>query len=218
MPPKVLYVSTFDHLVGSWIFVVFLQLFLADAIRKIVTLGKFNKSHPSQVKTLDGQTESVKYLRRHLHESLGLRVLNVPLPSGSLGGNHVRVAVLFSGGLDCTVLARMTHNILPLDQPVDLINVAFENPRVLKAAKDFAKDLTKTNSKDGKKNPQTGDGCGDYSSSGIENQYQQEQSPFESCPDRKTGRKALEELQRVCSGRCWRFVAVSTSFTNKFIN
>jgi asparagine synthetase B (glutamine-hydrolysing) len=42
-----------------------------------------------------------------------------------------RVAVLFSGGLDCTVLARISHDLLPADQGIDLINVAFENPRVM---------------------------------------------------------------------------------------
>ena len=45
-----------------------------------------------------------------------------------------RVAVLFSGGLDCTVLVRMLHDALPKEQDVDLLNVAFENPRVVKAA------------------------------------------------------------------------------------
>lgn len=38
--------------------------------------------------------------------------------------------MLFSGGLDCTVLARLSHDLLPPDQAVDLLNVAFENPRV----------------------------------------------------------------------------------------
>lgn len=38
--------------------------------------------------------------------------------------------MLFSGGLDCTVLARLSHDLLPPDQAIDLLNVAFENPRV----------------------------------------------------------------------------------------
>jgi len=38
---------------------------------------------------------------------------------------------LFSGGLDCTVLARLVHELLDQDQGVDLINVAFVNPRVV---------------------------------------------------------------------------------------
>lgn len=40
------------------------------------------------------------------------------------------IAILFSGGLDCTLLARITHEILPKEQDIDLLNVAFENPRV----------------------------------------------------------------------------------------
>lgn len=43
---------------------------------------------------------------------------------------QVRIAVLFSGGLDCTVLARLAHDLLPHSVPVDLLNVAFENPRI----------------------------------------------------------------------------------------
>lgn len=45
-----------------------------------------------------------------------------------------RVAILFSGGLDCTLLARMTSDLLPTSEPIDLLNVAFENPRVHKDA------------------------------------------------------------------------------------
>lgn len=41
-----------------------------------------------------------------------------------------KIAVLFSGGLDCTVIARLAHKILPYSEPVDLLNVAFENPRI----------------------------------------------------------------------------------------
>ena len=45
-----------------------------------------------------------------------------------------QIAILFSGGLDCTVLACLIHDILPMEQSIDLLNVAFENPRVLRAA------------------------------------------------------------------------------------
>ena len=41
-----------------------------------------------------------------------------------------KAAVLFSGGLDCTILARLCHDLLPLEEDIDLLNVAFENPRV----------------------------------------------------------------------------------------
>ncbi|KAJ6783949.1 hypothetical protein PWT90_02132 [Aphanocladium album] len=57
------------------------------------------------------------------------RVQGVPLPPG-VDESQARVAVLFSGGLDCTVLARLTDELLPSDQEIDLLNVAFENPRI----------------------------------------------------------------------------------------
>ena len=37
--------------------------------------------------------------------------------------------------MDCSLLARVLHGILPRDQEVDLLNVAFENPRVVEAEK-----------------------------------------------------------------------------------
>jgi hypothetical protein len=46
-----------------------------------------------------------------------------------------RVAVLFSGGLDCSVLAWLIHILLPPNESIDLINVAFENPRTVAAQK-----------------------------------------------------------------------------------
>jgi asparagine synthetase B (glutamine-hydrolysing) len=107
---------------------------------------------------------------------------------------NCRVAILFSGGLDCTVLARMAHDILPPEYEIDLINVAFENPRVVRAAKNTA-----TSKKPGK---------------GVANKQSTEvsilpgSSPYETCPDRETGRKAFQELQQVCPARIWRFIAV----------
>lgn len=40
---------------------------------------------------------------------------------------HSCVGILFSGGLDSTVLALLADKYVPLDQPIDLYNVAFEN-------------------------------------------------------------------------------------------
>ncbi|KKA30800.1 hypothetical protein TD95_003668 [Thielaviopsis punctulata] len=48
----------------------------------------------------------------------------------ALNISKAKVAVLFSGGLDCTVLARLLSDILPAGEEIDLINVAFENPRI----------------------------------------------------------------------------------------
>jgi asparagine synthetase B (glutamine-hydrolysing) len=49
---------------------------------------------------------------------------------------RANLAVLFSGGLDCTVLARISHDLVPTEEPIDLINVAFQNPRIHKEVDD----------------------------------------------------------------------------------
>ncbi|WRT63829.1 uncharacterized protein IL334_000754 [Kwoniella shivajii] len=58
---------------------------------------------------------------RHLKESVRRRVENIPEPEA----RQARVAVLFSGGIDCTFLAYLLHLCLPIEDPIDLINVAF---------------------------------------------------------------------------------------------
>ena len=39
---------------------------------------------------------------------------------------HARVGVLFSGGLDSAVIAALAREALPPEEPLDLINVAFQ--------------------------------------------------------------------------------------------
>lgn len=141
-------------------------------------------------------------LRQCLYESLKLRILNIPVPPGSSNAYNTRLAILFSGGLDCTVLARMAHDLLPSEYQIDLLNVAFENPRVTQAAKNSPsskKSLTKT-SEDAKSEEEH--------RSPARDEGMISDSSFESCPDRDTGRKSFQELKTVCPTRVWRFVAV----------
>jgi asparagine synthetase B (glutamine-hydrolysing) len=72
----------------------------------------------------------VQRLKDSLHRSLKLRTQHVREAVPDAHEYDARVAVLFSGGLDCTILARLCHDLLPLDQSIDLLNVAFENPRI----------------------------------------------------------------------------------------
>ncbi|CAJ0546003.1 Ff.00g094760.m01.CDS01 [Fusarium sp. VM40] len=95
----------------------------------VSSIGVFNDEVPQQSFALGPGSKSVKELHSRLVESLQLRVLDVPLPPNATS-TDARVAVLFSGGLDCTVLARLSHDMIPSDQCIDLINVAFENPRI----------------------------------------------------------------------------------------
>ena len=76
------------------------------------------------------------HLAQKLRSSLYLRLHNSTLsPSANSScTSSARIAILFSGGLDCTVVARLAHDIIPMEQEIDLLNVAFENPRVIQAA------------------------------------------------------------------------------------
>ncbi|KLJ10889.1 asparagine synthase (glutamine-hydrolysing) [Blastomyces silverae] len=133
---------------------------------------------------LQTNSPSIEKLELKLRESLKLRLSNIPEPP--LYSSHYRskVAVLFSGGLDCTILAKLAHDILPIDEPIDLLNVAFENPRVAAAAAALTSKPTTASL-----------------------------SIYEACPDRITGRSSHMELQNICPERTWRFVAINIPYT-----
>lgn len=146
-----------------------------------------NTSLPTeQPPALTTDSAFVKELESKLRQSLELRIQNVPEPPGYIAGQTAKIAVLFSGGLDCTLLARLSHDILPIKEPIDLLNVAFENPRVAAAA-------AKANQQNPPSTPPI--------------------SIYETCPDRITGRSAHAELQTTCPGRTWRFIAINIPYT-----
>jgi asparagine synthetase B (glutamine-hydrolysing) len=68
-------------------------------------------------------------LHRLLNRSVHARVANIAIPcSSSCNDNETTatIGILFSGGLDCTVLAALAHKNIPHHQPIDLINVCFD--------------------------------------------------------------------------------------------
>lgn len=138
--------------------------------------------------TLSIHSPAVAIIQQKLYESIKSRIHNIPSNFANNSNNaKAKIAVLFSGGLDCTILARLCHDILPIHEPIDLLNVAFENPRVAAAAK--TKDSRKTN---------PGEAPGLL---------------YEECPDRKTGRAAYSELKRICAARKWQFVAIDIPYS-----
>ncbi|KAF2829017.1 hypothetical protein CC86DRAFT_286225 [Ophiobolus disseminans] len=83
---------------------------------------------------LPSKIDVVDTLKQSLQTSIELRTQHVreAYPAAKDGDAfcEAKTAILFSGGLDCTILARMCHDLLPLGETIDLLNVAFENPRI----------------------------------------------------------------------------------------
>ncbi|KAF8349883.1 asparagine synthase-domain-containing protein [Amanita rubescens] len=92
----------------------------------------------------DFLTESIDGLIDRLDRSVKLQVNNIPAITkleaqcdsvdGRICGSRTqgRVAVLFSGGIDSAVIAYLAHKHVPMHESIDLLNVAFENPRKMK--------------------------------------------------------------------------------------
>lgn len=82
------------------------------------------------------QNVSTTFLNQ-LQTAVQRRVINLPslcrqckrLTDNTLrpehGCSHAKLAILFSGGIDSTVLAVLADRILPINEPIDLLNVAF---------------------------------------------------------------------------------------------
>jgi hypothetical protein len=88
---------------------------------------------------------------------------------------------------------------VPMDEPIDLLNVAFENPRKIQVQVDGnigalpkreRKRLLQALDTNGK-----GTGNKELSSHMV--------------PDRVTGLQEVEELRRLCPGRVWNFVSLA---------
>lgn len=147
---------------------------------------------------LSASSPEIAELRKVLSEAVRLRVQGVPEPPHpsitSTDPKPAKLAILFSGGVDCTTLARLAHDHLPLDEPIDLLNVAFENPRVVAARKaEAAKQNHRRN------------GTTDDESDIVD--------PYALCPDRITGLTSYSSLTTACPGRNFRFVALNIPYS-----
>lgn len=170
----------------------------------------------------------VSSLHQALLESLRLRVQDIQLPPDpslhtrptSVFGDDVRFAILFSGGVDCTTMARIAHDVLPPDEPIDLLNVAFENPRVV-AARNKPPPKPKGTGKAKKNKKQTEDleNSADATPPTPEDPAQfTALDPYSLCPDRTTGLSSFHELCTTCPTRPWRFVSVNIPYTEVLVH
>ncbi|PCH33476.1 hypothetical protein WOLCODRAFT_160094 [Wolfiporia cocos MD-104 SS10] len=140
-------------------------------------------------------SSAVDDLIAHLDRSVMLRVQNIP-PSIE-GAGQARVAVLFSGGIDSTMLAFLANSHVDPSEPIDLLNVAFENPRKITVkVEGNVGGLPNREKKLKLRNPL------DYSTVNVSYDV----------PDRLTGLQEVEELRRLCPGRKWNFVEINVPF------
>ncbi|KAG1885677.1 asparagine synthase-domain-containing protein [Suillus subluteus] len=140
---------------------------------------------------------AIDHLIDHLDKSVMLRVQNIPGRTSSERGK-AQVAVLFSGGIDSTMLAFLAHRHVPLDEPIDLLNVAFQNPRKIQVQTDG--NIGAIPKREKKRQLKAGiNGAVKGSTSYM-------------VPDRVTGLQEVEEFKRICPGRTWNFVEVDVPY------
>ncbi|NXL85754.1 ASND1 protein, partial [Alectura lathami] len=120
----------------------------------------------------------------------------------SISHRKAHVAVLFSGGVDSMVIAALADQHVPLEEPIDLLNVAFmikEEAKEKGTAKNHTNreiqlDLHRCQESNEDLDAKTGDrfSCFDV-------------------PDRITGRAGLKELQALNPSRTWNFVEINVT-------
>ncbi|XP_072172747.1 asparagine synthetase domain-containing protein 1-like [Diadema setosum] len=115
-----------------------------------------------------------------------------------------RVGILFSGGLDSIVLAALADRFVPVDHPIDLFNVAFEQrknvaPRKKGKGQQCASGQAKRECSSSSSSSSTSTSTSTTSSSSFD------------VPDRETGRAGLLELQLLNPQRRWNFVEVNVT-------
>ncbi|CAG8539269.1 9713_t:CDS:10 [Diversispora eburnea] len=121
-----------------------------------------------------------------LSDSVRRRVVDIP----RIGSKRdARVAIMFSGGLDCICLAALADKFISPEESIDLINVAFENPRIQQA-------------KSGKKKKNVQD---------VQS-IQGNTNSIYDVPDRITGRQGVIELRKISPNRTWNFIEVNVSY------
>lgn len=110
------------------------------------------------------------------------------------------VAILFSGGIDSMVIATLADRHIPLDEPVDLLNVAFKTEE-------------KTLSTNCNKKRKQKHHCEIPSEKSSRNTAAAADSADKqsTVPDRITGRAGLKELQAANPSRIWNFVEINVS-------
>ncbi|OAJ37453.1 hypothetical protein BDEG_21470 [Batrachochytrium dendrobatidis JEL423] len=184
------------------------SLLLNTQIPSDLDLGSIDQTDPriglSMIDDASPMNSAVKSLESVLANAVRTRTENIPAPIRQamlllkrFYGN-ARLGILFSGGLDCITLAALAHRIIPPMEPIDLLNVGFENPRI---AQHKNKTTLKKNVDNLKDEPPLLLASNSF-----------------DVPDRLTGRLGATELQQLFPSREWRFsIAMAFWFASRGI-
>ncbi|NXV19717.1 ASND1 protein, partial [Cepphus grylle] len=147
---------------------------------------------------IDVLNEAVKRRVLSLFREQDQKTREVP----SVSNRKAHVAVLFSGGIDSMVIAALADKHVPLEEPIDLLNVAF-------MIKEQAKQKGNTKKRSNQEiqldvlGPQ--ESCKD-----LDAKTGAHLSCFD-VPDRITGRAGLKELEAINPSRIWNFVEINVA-------
>lgn len=138
----------------------------------------------------------IKHFLKILSEAIEIRVNNHPylckeclkISKKNQNCKHASIAILFSGGLDSTIIAAIANSYIPEELPIDLLNVSFEHER----------KINKTSKKFDHRN--------DFQIS-LDTSISEN---FNS-PDRISGITAWKELKTLYPKRIWNFVEINVT-------
>ncbi|MEJ1271134.1 asparagine synthetase domain containing 1 [Cricetulus griseus] len=108
------------------------------------------------------------------------------------------IAILFSGGVDSMVIAALADRHIPLDEPIDLLNVAFVTKRKTGPSVTKVERKRQTHHEI----PSEESSWGATVAQGLDDV---------EVPDRVTGKAGLKELQSINPSRTWNFVEINVS-------
>lgn len=143
-----------------------------------------------------------------LSESVRRRVLSLQrkqnpsdFVADAMDSDKAKIAILFSGGVDSMVLSALADRHVPPDEPIDLLNVAFEQRE---------RKMQKISKKKQKQKETNTSGVSDAETSKNDSGSIEERTAF-NVPDRITGRSGLNELQVINPSRRWNFIEINVT-------
>nr|XP_009672154.1 PREDICTED: asparagine synthetase domain-containing protein 1 [Struthio camelus australis]XP_009672155.1 PREDICTED: asparagine synthetase domain-containing protein 1 [Struthio camelus australis] len=186
---------------------------IADALGEHQCTNVSNNNHTVSVETLQAfladehKKKLVHRLIDVLSEAVKKRVLALfrvkdgktrEIPSTPTSKAHV--AVLFSGGIDSMVIAALADQHVPLEEPIDLLNVAFKIKGQSKQKRASKKHIDQEIQLDLLSCQENYEG--------VDVKTDDHLICFD-VPDRITGRAGLKELKAINPLRTWNFVEVN---------